>query len=400
VLGRDRGELVADRPLLSPPRLRPSPWEELHETWLELFYDLVVAVAIAQVAVPLSGALSPTVISVFFGLFLLVWWVWTGQTVYTTRFETDDTMYVLLAFAQMLAIVGIAVAIPQVVLGHTQGFGIVYLASRLILLVILARAWYYVVESRQLMRIYLIGYGTGAGIWAASLFVPPPAQFVLWGISLTIDLLTPWVVWSTSPTSSEVNPTHIPERLARFTIIVLALSVTIIVRGLASTPIGLETATAAVLGFFVTACLWWTYYQHLARTIGRIRLRSGTPYIYSHFALLIGIVMMGAGIGRAITGNQQAHLSLATLALMWVGFGAWLLGGFLLHLHLAAQYPEAVSKAAGYYAVTGGAAVIAVLALYPLLTPLSGLGVLLAVIFLHIRLETRRHLPRSDALHW
>jgi len=128
-----------------------------------LFYDLVVAVALTQVAMLLSGVLSRTVISLFFGLFLLVWWVWTGHTVYTTRFETDDTLYVMLAFAQMLAVVGIAVAIPQVGLGNTRGLGIAYLACRLILLVLLARAWYYVVETLQLMRIYLTGFGVGAG---------------------------------------------------------------------------------------------------------------------------------------------------------------------------------------------------------------------------------------------
>jgi len=49
------------------------------------------------------------------------------------------------------------------------------------------------------MRIYLTGFGVGAGVWAASLFVPPPTQFVLWGISLTIDVLTPWAVWELCP---------------------------------------------------------------------------------------------------------------------------------------------------------------------------------------------------------
>ena len=248
---------MANRPLLSPPRLRPSPWEELHTTWLELFYDLVVAVAVTQAAIPLWASSRAPLFPSFSACFC-----WSGgyggPTVYTTRFETDDTLYVLLAFAQMLAVVGIAVAIPQVGLGNTRGFGIAYLASRLILLVLLARAWYYVVETRQLMRIYLTGFGVGAGIWAASLFFPPPAQFVLWGISLTIDLLTPWVVWGTVPPSSEVNPTHIPERLATFTIIVLGLSVAIVVRSLTNTPIALETAMGAVLGFLITACLWWT----------------------------------------------------------------------------------------------------------------------------------------------
>jgi len=46
---------------------------------------------------------------------------------------------------------------------HARGLGIAYLACRLILLVILARAWYYVIDTRQLMRIYLTGFGVGAG---------------------------------------------------------------------------------------------------------------------------------------------------------------------------------------------------------------------------------------------
>lgn len=390
---------MADRSLFTLPRLRPSPWEELHTTWLELFYDLVVAVAVTQVAILLSGALSRDVALLFFGLFLLVWWVWSGHTVYTTRFETDDTIYVTLAFAQMLAIVGIAVAIPQVGLGNTRGFGIAYLASRLILLVLIVRAWHYVAETRQLMRIYLIGFGAGAGVWAASLLVSPPTQFVLWGVSLTIDLLTPWVVWATAPPSSEVNPTHIPERLATFTIIVLGLSVLTIVTILTSTAIALETVMGAVLGFVITACMWWIYYQHLDRAIGRRHLRSGQPYIYSHFPLLIGIVMMGAGIGRAIAASQQVHLLPSTIALLWGGFGAWLLGGLLLHL--VSPYPENtpadVQRILRYHALLAAAALVIVLSLSMLLRPPADLGVLLAFIVLHLWFDTRGHQLRQKS---
>ncbi len=66
--------MADEESLFTPPRLRPSPWQELHTTWVELFYDLVVAVAITQVALPLLGDLSLSTILIFVGLFLLVWW--------------------------------------------------------------------------------------------------------------------------------------------------------------------------------------------------------------------------------------------------------------------------------------------------------------------------------------
>jgi|GEM_PF-3527011 len=383
---------MATQPLLTLPRLRSSPWEELHTTWVELFFDLVIAVAITQVARPLLGALSHTVILVFLGLFLLLIWVWSGHTVYTTRFETDDATYTFLAFAQMLTIVGMAVAVPYVSRGNTVGFGTAYLISRLILLVLLARAWYYVVEARQLVRIYLIGFGAGASIWAASLFITPPMQFVLWGLSLIIDMLTPWVVWATTPPASEVNPTHIPERLATLTTIVLGLSVAVIVTTLTSLQIAPEAAAVAALGFIAVACIWWIYYTHLDRAIGRRHLRSGQPYIYSHLVFLLGIVVLGAGIGRAIADTPQAPLSVETFALLWAGFGAWFFGSFLFHL--VAPYPEDVldiRSLVRYYALMALAVLVITILVFPLLTPLSGMVLLLVFILIHLVFDTRRH---------
>ncbi len=383
---------MAKKPLVTPPRLRSSPWEELHTTWVELFFDLVVAVAITQVARPLLDTLSATAVTVFLGLFILVWWVWSGHTVYTTRFEVDDVPYTFLAFAQMLAIVGIAVAVSQVSLGDTLGFGIAYLISRFMLLILYARAWYYVARTRQLVRIYLIGFGAGASIWAVSLFITPPLQFVLWGLSLIVDMLTPWMVWITTPPASEVNPTHIPERLATFTTIVLGLTVAVIVTTLTSRQITAGATAVAALGFIAVACIWWIYYTHLDRAIGRIHLRSGQPYIYSHLAILLGIVVLGAGIGRAIADTSQGPLPFETFALLWTGFGAWVLGSFLLHL--VASYPEEgldIGSLLRYYALMALAVLVVPASLFPLLTPLSDMMLLLVFISIHLVFDTRRH---------
>lgn len=94
--------------LIRPPRLRTEAGEERerHATWLELFYDLVLVVAVSQVAHVLSLDHSPKGIVIAIGLFVPVWWVWAGHTVYATRFDTDDLVYRLLTFLQMFAIMG------------------------------------------------------------------------------------------------------------------------------------------------------------------------------------------------------------------------------------------------------------------------------------------------------
>jgi len=378
---------VSDQPLFAPPRLLSSPQQERHASWLELFYDLVLVVAINQVSLALTGDLSSTTILVFLGLFLLVTWIWTGHTVYTTRFETDDLVYRLLTFFQMFVVIYIAVEVPQAILGHTQGFAVTYLTARIVLLVLLVRALYCVIEVRPLMRIYLIGFGSGAAIWAVSLLTSPPLQFVLWGCSLAIEMVAPWVEWLRSPPSSELGPLHIPERYGTFTIIVLGQSIVSIVSGLLREHMHPETVTVAALGFLIVVCIWGIYFRHLERAIGHIKLRSGQPYIYSHVPLLIGIVVMGVSIGRVITESQQIHLSLGTFALLWGGFGSWLLAVLMLHVTYESVELRTVT---GHYAVIfAGVSIMSFLGSF--LTPVTALCALLVFILAQTLLETRAH---------
>lgn len=320
------------RQFLSPPRLRStSQREERHATWLELFYDLVLVVAVSQVADTLSEDHSLKGLMVFIGLFLPIWWVWAGHTVYATRFDTDDLIYRQLTFLQMFAVMGMAVEAQHAAGGYGQRFGASYLAARIILLLLLTRAFYHVPEGRHFNRIYLIGFGTGAAIWASSLLLPARQQFILWGISLAIEFTTPWLVWRKKHPSTHVSASHIPERLGLFTIIVLGESVVAAVRGLAQEQWLPAAFATAALGFVFATCIWWIYFRHLERAIGRIRLGSGQPYIYSHLPLLIGIVVVSVGLVLAIIQSHQPSLPGDVIGLLWGGFFLWLLGSFLLH---------------------------------------------------------------------
>ena len=76
-----------------PLRLRSLGNESSRKvTWLELFFDLVFVAAVAQVAAPLQSDYSLAGLIRFTPLFALTWWAWTGHSVFSTRFDSDDVV--------------------------------------------------------------------------------------------------------------------------------------------------------------------------------------------------------------------------------------------------------------------------------------------------------------------
>lgn len=374
--------------LLVRPRLRtPQEGEERHATWLELFYDLVVVTAVSQVAYALSRDHSARGLLVFAGLFIPVFWVWAGHTVYATRFDTDDLAYRLFTFLQMFAVVGMAVEVHHAAQGDTRDFSLAYLGSRLILLVLLARAGRHAPAARPFIRTYLRGFGTGAALWAISILLQPPLRYLFWGTSLALELAVPWLIWRSMQPSAAVSPSHIPERFGLFTIIVLGESISAVVRGLAGRHWEAAAVAVSTLGFAIGVCVWWIYFRHLERAIGRVKMGSGQPYMYSHIPLVVGIVVMGIGIEYAIRESGADRFRQGTFGLLWGGVYLWALGGWLLH-HV--MHPRRSRAAAFRYA-----GILAVLLAANLasrfLSPLSAMGLLLLCLLVLLVEEERIH---------
>ena len=133
------------RPWLRPPRVRTRPTassEERHASWLELFFDLVFVVAIAELARRLVLDHSLGGFGIFAGLFLPVFIAWQGFTFYADRFDTDDVLFRAVMLAAMLAIAALAVQIPDVATGrHDAGFVVAYVILRSLLIGLYLRAW-------------------------------------------------------------------------------------------------------------------------------------------------------------------------------------------------------------------------------------------------------------------
>jgi low temperature requirement protein LtrA len=312
---------------LVPPRLRTAAddVEERRATWLELFFDLVFVVAITQLAHELVVDHSTAGFLRFAALFVPVYVAWQGYMAYADRFDTDDLAFRVAYFAAMLAIAAMAVLIDDVAQGdHSAGFAVAYVVLRSIMLGLYWRAWRVVPEARPLIRFYGPGYSIGVAIWLASLAVGTPLRYWMWGIALVLDLslppLSPRMVRPRVPTSGS----HLPERWALFTMIVIGESIVAVAIGTSGTDWRLDSAAAAVLGFSAVAATWWLYFDRQANVV----LRSSTPvaliYSYAHLPLLMGLAAMSAGVSLLIERAGEDHLG--------TGPSVAFLGGIVLFL--------------------------------------------------------------------
>ncbi len=384
-------------PLFAPPRLRlPADGGERHTTWLETFYDLVFAVAVAALGVRLGADLSAVGVLRFLALFIPLWWTWLGHTVYDTRFDTDDVPQRLLTFGIMLAAAAMAVTIPRAFEGASAGFAAAYVAARACLLLLYGRAYRHAVEARPFVLYYLASFGCGAALWAMSILTPPQVRYALWTIGMAVELATPWLVRPTLR-RAPVDTSHLPERLALFTVIVLGELITAVVGSVGSVSTGRIAAAAlvaAMLAFVLAACVWWVYFTFVEVSAFAERLGSGQPYIYLHLPLVAGLTLSGVGLSSAITLATRPALPAATRLVLGGGVLLWLAAALGLKLVSLGHGLEP----AVYARYAGFAACVATLSLLGgLLPPLAMLGGLVLVMLVFAVLDVRHWTAWSHA---
>ncbi len=295
---------------IRPPRLQTETEGERNATWLELFYDLVFVATVAMLGIRLGADTSATGWFSYAAYFLLVWWLWASHTFYADRYDTDDLVYRFLAGTQMVAIAILAASVSTGPAASTAVFAAAYAGARILLLLLYGRAYRFVPATRQLVRGYLIGFGIGATIWVMSIFVPEPARFWLWGIALTIDLATPFVMRK-AQAASPLDVSHLPERFGLFTILVLGEAIVAVTVGLGHVEWQWSTTIAGIAGLSIATGLWWIHFDNVD---GRVVRRKGggkawqpTVWIYSHLPLAIGLAMVGVGVEHAIVASDHGH---------------------------------------------------------------------------------------------
>ena len=320
---------------LEPPRLRTTEdrGSERHATWYELFFDLVFAAAVVELATSLTDDPTSAVFARFAGLFLAITWAWTGFAVYANRFDTDDLIYRLIKAGAAFATAAIAIEIPRLMAGEggSMVFAIGYGVVRLLLVALYIRARPHVhAQARRLVDTYIVTITFTAGLWLLSTAFPEPYRFIIWGLALVLDLCVPPYTWRLLGASTIVV-THITERFGQFFIVVLGQSVASVVAAVAGFQFSFQAWVLAGACFVTALCLWWIYFD-LADTsvVGRGAL--GLVFVYGHFPLYPGIAAFAAGTTLAITHADDAGLEAGARWALAGGLGAFVVALALLHL--------------------------------------------------------------------
>lgn len=293
------------------PQLRQDEEQQLERKvgWLELFFDLVFVAVMRELAHYLSDHISPGGVGSFILLSIPVWWIWVGATYYNERFETEGLESRVFTFIKMLPVGGLAVFIHHG-LGETSvGFALSYAVAHAVVTYLWWRGGYHDRNFRPTAKRFVIGYSVSICLFIISVFVPPPQRFVLWGIGLTIDLLTPLSTIKQQAVLPKFSTSRLPERFGLFVMIVLGESVIGVVEGVSkSENLSLMTAFTGILGMTLVFSFWWVYFDFIARRPFKPSMGYSFAWGYLHMPLVIAITATGAGIVHVIA-NENTALS-------------------------------------------------------------------------------------------
>jgi low temperature requirement protein LtrA len=313
---------MADRRWVNPPHLRSVDREpgERHATWVELFFDLVFVVAVAQLSHLISNDPSAKSFLHYALLFAPVWFIWVGFTVYADRFDTDDVPHRLAVLVGMVVIAALAVHVDDAFSGGSIPFALCSIFARAILVAMNVRAMRAVPAARDFIAFYVRGWSAGLLLWVVSLAVPEPGRYVVWGVAVLVEVATPLVAERRVGTIP-LHVSHIGERFGLFTIIVLGESMVSVTAGIAEVDFDLANSVIAVGAFALAASLAWVYFDRLGTD-----LVGTTGYVYAHFVVYLGLAAVGPGTLLAIEAADDSALPAGARAALCGGVAVYLLG--------------------------------------------------------------------------
>lgn len=303
----------------APAAGREQP--DLRVTTLELFFDLIFAFTLTQLAAVLTPQLTWRGVLQVLLMFGLLWWMYGGYAWLTNTRAPVRTPERLLLVLGMAGFLIVGLAIPGGFARDGLALGAGYL------LVVLVHAGLYARVNPQIWRIAPFNVTSALLVLAAGL-ISGAFVYVLWAAALAIQAGAPLVVRLGG--RFEIRPSHFAERHGALLIVAIGESVAAIGIGAGDLTVSARLVVAATAGLALSAVLWWLYFGTGDNERGELAMRAASQdrrpglalsgYFYAHMPMLLGIVFIAAGVTAEVTaaghggrgGDPAAALALGT----------------------------------------------------------------------------------------
>lgn len=355
-----------------PPDTAEPGDAERHANYLELFLDLVFVFAVTQLASLASHDTTAAGVGRAFLIAALVWWQWSQYTWAGSAVDLQrGPVTRVLVLCTVPATLTMAVAIPEAFHGTGRWFGIAYLVVQLLVLGMQGAE----ALRHESSRGAFVKYASVASIAPVAVvvgaFLSGNARVGVWVVAVVLN-----VTGAMRAAAGEwsINPGHFAERHALF--VIISLGEALVAIGAAATESGLNgRILAGLVTASALACvLWWTYFAYipnviedeLRRSLGPQRGRRARDlFTFGHFPIVAGIVLF-AVVMKHMVPHPTTTLPAADRVLLAIAI-ALVVGGYL-HMqwriahHLARERLVAVAIVAGWCAIAGEVAGVAVVA--------------------------------------
>ncbi|MFP3991877.1 low temperature requirement protein A [Streptomyces sp. E11-3] len=309
-------------------------------TPLELFFDLVFVVAVAQAGAELvhavaEGHAGEGVLN-YAMVFFAIWWAWMNFTWFASAYDNDDALYRVVTLVQMSGVLILAAGVSRAFQDHD--FALVWLGY-LVMRLALASQWLRAAAcsegaEKRMARRYAGGVLLCQVGWSGLLFLPEGGRPWLFLAMAVAELCVPAYAEKDRP--STWHPHHITERYGLFIIIVLGETIaaaTVAVKsGMDEFDALDELLPIAAGGLLLVFAAWWIYFA----TPIALHLRSNRESFlwgYGHYLIFAAAAAIGVGLEVAVEeALHEAHIStLAAAAAVTVPTALYLLTVWALH---------------------------------------------------------------------
>lgn len=273
-------------------------------SFLELFYDLAYVGIIYQITHALVAHLGVVELGQYIALYAMVWFAWVNGTLYHEMHGNNDLRTRGFTFLQVFALAFIAIFAPTAFGSGADGFAISYATFLAIVAFLWWRTGVHDSEHRPLTVPYTIGFLVTTTMFVGSIFVAQPVSFYMWIAGIVFALLLPIVIQRKNidvtdehrEQAMKIRPSLV-ERFGLLTIIVLGEAIASVMRGASyNYVIDLDVVILVLLGLFISAAMWWSYFDLVARRLPIQRVGTRMAWIYLHLPVTLCIGLVASGL--------------------------------------------------------------------------------------------------------